>query len=221
MRLPLFPCLLAVTLVACSQADGPDDGDAAPADGGDTASEIDAPPAPQTESDEDRPGEGPAPEAEDAAGYSSRYTKLDLDSCEVLDQSDGEGSWINFRCRGLDGIPLFVSEGDGRFDLDAGTENENFATIGAFNDISETLEWRMRHGEPFAVIFRFRDVSLESGPRSVLAIERIGTRARPGCRVAQIAGDTPRANQRARQIADTKAAGFDCSQEPQFIGDAR
>ena len=218
MRLPLFLSAFAIVLAGCSaEQDASEDGAAS----NEEASQNEGGASPSPSADSENPEEGPAPEAEDANGFASSYTKLDLESCTVLDQSDGEGSWINFRCPGLDGIPLFVSEGDGRFDLDAGVKNENFATISAFNDITETLEWRMRQGKPFAVIFRYRDVSMESGPRSVLAIEKIGTRGKPGCRVAQIAGETPNANTRARQIADSLAGDFDCSQEPQYIGNAR
>jgi len=163
----------------------------------------------------------PPSQAASPDGYTSAYTTLDLDDCEVLDRSTDEGSWIDLRCPGLQGIPLFVSEGDGRFDVAAGVPGDSFATIMAFNDLDETVEWRMQDGEPFAVIFRYRDVSLESGPRTVLAIEKIGRPGAPGCRVAQIAGATPRANERARMIADQRAAGFDCSAEPYYVGDAR
>ena len=154
-------------------------------------------------------------------GYTSSYTKLDLDTCRVLDKSTGEGSWTEFRCEGLQDIPLFVSEGDGRFDVDAGIKNGDFATISAFNEIGDTIEWRLSNGKPFAVIFRYRDVSLESAPRSVLAVETVGRDGVPGCRVAQIDGSTSRANQRAREIADTEAINFDCGKEPRYIGDAR
>ena len=227
MRLPLSACLLAMALVACSQAGEPDDEVAASSDQSDTAS--DDAPQPEDELDGDAADDG-ANSAADKSGepavepdrmFASSYTPLDLENCRVIAQSRGEGSWIEFRCQGLDGIPLFVSEGDGRFDIDVGVENPGFATIGAFNDVGDKVEWRKRDGRPFAVIFRYIDVSLETPDRTVLAVEKIGTSGKPGCRVAQIAGEVPRANQRARQIADAKAAGFDCSQEPEYVGNAR
>ena len=222
MRLPLAASLLALTLAACSQGDGESDA-LTPAEEAEATSEAGATPSPEPEDPAEEPAPEPTATSADASddGYSSSYTKLDLENCRVLAQSRGEGSWIKFRCQGLQGLPLFVSEGDGRFDVDAGVENDGFATIGAFNDVGDTVEWRMEDGEPFAVIFRYRDVSMESGGRSVLAVEKIGRRGAPGCRVAQIAGNTPRANERAREIADSRAASFDCSQEPQYVGDAR
>jgi hypothetical protein len=114
-----------------------------------------------------------------------------------------------------------VSEGDLRFDIDAGVPNANFQTILAFNDIGDTVEWRLREGAPFATIIRYRDVSSESGPRSVPAVDKIGRPGAPGCRVAQIAGETADANVRARAIADREAADFDCGEEPRYIGNAR
>ena len=63
--------------------------------------------------------------------------------------------------------------------------------------------------------------SVRKTARSVLAVESIGSSDSPGCRIAQIGGGAGAANQRARGIADASAGEVDCSQEPQFIGDAR
>ncbi|MEL7691839.1 hypothetical protein [Citromicrobium bathyomarinum] len=214
MRLPLLALFATLAVAGCSSEPDPDGADGT-AD--DTSASHTASPAAQATGVEDTP-DG---ESSSGKGYTSSYTKLDLDKCRVLDKSTGEGSWIEFRCPGLQDIPLFVSEGDGRFDVDAGIKNGDFATISAFNEIGDTIEWRLRDGKPFAVIFRYRDVSMESAPRSVLAVETIGSDGVPGCRVAQIDGSTSSANQRAREIADSEAIGFDCGKEPQYIGDAR
>ena len=195
---------LVLALAACSQ--------------GDNAADTDAVPSPQPS---DGTVEKPDTPQQSDDGYTSAYTKLDLESCRVLDQSTDEGSWVELRCAGYEGIELFVSEGDLRFDVDAGVPNETFQTIMAFNELGETVEWRLREGEPFATIIRYRDVSMQGGERSVLAVDKIGTTGAPGCRVAQIAGDTPRANARARAVADADAATFDCAKEPRYIGDAR
>ena len=206
---------IILLLAACSPGSDSDSTDAPADDTG--ASQTASPAAPATGSDETSIGEQTRAEK----GYTSSYTKLDLDKCRVLDKSTGEGSWIEFRCEGLQDIPLFVSEGDGRFDVDAGIKNGDFATIGAFNELGDTIEWRLRDGKPFAVIFRYSDVTMGSGDRSVLAVETIGRDGVPGCRVAQIDGSTSRANRRAREIADTEAINFDCGKEPRYIGDAR
>ncbi|QYU68106.1 hypothetical protein J4558_25215 [Leptolyngbya sp. 15MV] len=152
----------------------------------------------------------------------SRYTRFDLAACELLREDREEGASADYRCPGLPGVPLLVQEGDGRFDLDAGIDDGGFQTIMAFNDIAETIEWRTRDGVPFAVIFRYLDRAMMDPGRTVLAVEKIGLPGQPGCRVAQIAGDTPQANERARALADRRVEPFRCgADEMVFIGAAR
>jgi len=212
MRLPLFICLATLAVAGCSSEPGTDSAAGQPG-----ASPTASPAAEATGSVETPAGE-PAPSDD---GFASAYTPLDLDDCDVLDRSIDEGNWVELRCAGYRGIPLFVSEGDLRFDVDAGVANENFQTVMAFNTLGDRVEWRLREGEPFATIIRYRDVGTPGTTRTILAVDRIGRPGAPGCRVAQIAGDTPGANRRARQIADAEAAAFDCAQEPRYIGDAR
>jgi hypothetical protein len=169
---------------------------------------------------------GPTKEqaAQDAAPlFASTYTDFDLEKCDVLSEEREEGSSATFQCHGFGKAAIFVQEGDGRFDLDAGVDDDGFQTISAFNDIGDTIEWRLEGGEPFAVIFRFKDVSLETGQagRTVLAVETVGRSGSPGCRVVQIAGNTPDANQKAREFADaTRKAEFSCPQQPEMVGQA-
>ena len=176
----------------------------------------------------DPSGVAPAPPARmiaDAAPVGnvrqrSVYGEFDLTVCTQLsEQEEGEGA--TWRCPGRDGVSLFVQSGDGRFDLDAGAENDKFQTVGAFNEIAETVEYRMANDEIVAVIFRYRDVSMQNSGRTVLAVEKVGTEAAPGCRVAQIGGGAVDANGQAQTIADRRAADFDCTQEPVYIGNAR
>jgi len=114
-----------------------------------------------------------------------------------------------------------VQSGDDRFDLDAGVENEAFQAVDAFNDLGDAVEWRLRDERPVAVIFRYIDATGEADGRTVLAVEKVGRPGDPGCRVAQISGDTPQANREARRIADERAADFDCAGEPEYIGSAQ
>lgn len=218
MARPYSIALLAI-LAACSQ-----EPDSPPAPERElsaaTAPEVDS--APSATSDETPDGADPEGSALATDGLVSRYTRFDLAACEILREERVEGSFADYRCPGLPGIPLLVQEGDGRFDLDAGTNDDAFQTIGAFNDIGDTVEWRMRDGAPFAVVFRFLDRAMIEPGRTVLAVEKVGTAGSPGCRVAQIAGDTPDANVRARALADRRAAGFRCgTDETLYIGRAR
>jgi hypothetical protein len=196
-----------MSLAACSQESAP-------------SAEASPEPTP-TVSPVAAPTASPTPE-DGADGVTSRYTRFDLAACEILEEEREEGSYADYRCPGLAGYPLPVQEGDGRFDLDAGTNDDAFQTIGAFNDIGPTIEWRMRDDEPFAVIFRFLDRAMMDPGRTVLAVEKVGRPGAPGCRVAQIAGNTPDANARARALADRETAGFRCGvDEPTIVGEAR
>ena len=148
----------------------------------------------------------------------SRYTTLDLNACQTLDSFQDGG---RYRCSGLKGLPVFVSEGDLRFDVDYGAPNESFDGFAAFNDIGKTIEWRLRDGKPFAAILRYTlDVSGNDGEMrkgSVLQISKIGTKERPGCAVAYVdAVANKDANVLARQTADARVAGFHCGTDAPF-----
>lgn len=208
MNRPLSPALcVSLALAACSQQ---------PAPSAEPSPEPTPAVSPLPES-----ATSPTPEAS-AGGVTSRYTRFDLAACEILEEEREEGSYADYRCPGLAGYPLPVQEGDGRFDLDAGVNDDAFQTLGAFNDIGPTIEWRIRDGEPFAVIFRFLDRAMMDPGRTVLAVEKVGRPGAPGCRVAQIAGDTPDANARARALTDRMTASFRCGvDEPVIVGEAR
>lgn len=161
---------------------------------------------------------GPIPEP---AGFASTYTDFALENCEVLEENREEGSSADYRCPGFGDVTLFVQEGDGRFDLDAGIDDDGFQTLSAFNDIGDTIEWRLESGRPAAVIFRYLYATRQAGGRSVIAVETVGGDAGPGCRVAHVAGDTPDANNRARELADAALAdGFICPETPELVGNA-
>lgn len=222
MRVTICLSLAALALVACNSGEETSDrvADEETVDAGDTSiSAADADEAPEPTATEAEP-DSDAPDLSADERFTSQYITFDLDNCRMLSsQEEGEGA--TFRCSGYQNIPLFVQAGDGRFDVDAGVENDRFQTIGSFNEIAPRMEIRMDRDKPFAVIFRYRDVSMQSNNRTVLAVEKIGRRGSPGCRVGQIGGGFAAANVRAREIADTQAGDFDCSGEPQYLGDSR
>ena len=73
----------------------------------------------------------------------SVYTPLDLDRCTVLSRVE-EGESVAWRCPGFAGVPLFVLSGDGRFDLDAGIDNEMWESPEQFSGLPARVEWRLR-----------------------------------------------------------------------------
>ena len=142
--------------------------------------------------------------------FASAYTKLDLASCKITHQEE-EGESISWQCPGYKGVPLFVHAGDGRFDINAGVDNDSaWSTLMAFNEPGKTVEWRLLNGKPHAIIYRLHDVAPETPKRSVLFVEAIGMDRQPGCVVAQIAGDTPNANEVARRHANDLFENISC-----------
>ena len=159
-----------------------------------------------------------------AASITSVYTKINLETCPVLEGPSDEGtfggSWL---CRGHEGIPVYVAEGDLRmfvsFGPDAANEPAAQQTLPQFNTINETLEWRLRDGKPFATILRWFPSNAEgNGSGSVLIVSQY----LPGGDTCQIARIDARANKNAnvmaRQAADTLAGRVSCSDGPQVIG---
>ncbi len=147
----------------------------------------------------------------------SAYTDLDTDNCEILSQVE-EGESISWRCPGFRTFPVYVNAGDGRFDVDAGLDDESFDTIGQFNAPGPRVEWRLRDQAPFAIIYRLREVALDARG-STLFVETIGTAGVPGCTVATVAGEVPDANQMARDLADALAPNFRCGvNQPARVG---
>lgn len=131
----------------------------------------------------------------------SAYTSLDLDRCKQLDHGETPES-TEWRCSGYRGVPLFVQNGDERYDVDAGVEDEDALWAHTFDYPGKTVEWRIAGGKPFAIIYRLRSANPERPRTTVLAVELVGMRGHPGCRVATIPGSTRNANQQARSAAD-------------------
>lgn len=152
-----------------------------------------------------------------AAEISSVYTKLDLDKCKLVASSDKEGSWAEWQCKGHEGMRVRVAEGDLRYFVSYGPNADKqkaaSQTLGPFNTIHHTLEWRVekRNGKwiPYATILRYFWSSDGRKGQTLVVTKLDGNEA---CHVAHIrAGANPQANVQARRIADNKARGFDCS----------
>jgi hypothetical protein len=136
-----------------------------------------------------------------APKVTSVYTGLDLDHCTRLDRGETPES-TQWRCSGHRGVALFVQNGDDRYDVDAGAEDEDALWAATFDYPGRTVEWRLSGGKPFAIIYRLESANPERPRTTVLVVETIGSRGRPGCRVAMIPGSTRNANEQARSAAD-------------------
>ncbi|WP_420454812.1 hypothetical protein [Rubrivirga sp.] len=147
------------------------------------------------------------------AGGDVRSAYTEIAACETIETSDESGGFVQ-RCSGYRGTPLYISRGDLRYDVDVGVRNDTWETPGGFNDLGETVEWRLRDGRPFAAIVRY-EVEGPGGTaaerRSDLAVVKVGREGAPGCLVGYVPADaSPDQNTAARRLADRRAASFEC-----------
>ncbi len=148
------------------------------------------------------------------------YTRLDLDACTLVERVE-EGDSATWTCPGHGDTALVVMTGDGRMDIDAGRDNRTFESLSAFNDIGDTVEWRLDDaGKAYAIVYRLRTATPEVKPRSVLFVETVPGIGKPGCLLARIEGSVPQANIRARKAADAAADGVVCGKvAPLLLGE--
>jgi len=159
------------------------------------------------------------------SGFDSTYTKIQLQNCDQVETASKEGTFGGaWTCPGYRGQPVYVAEGDLRmfvsFGPFAADEPAATQTLPNFNTVNETLEWRLRNGEAVATILRwFPSLNDGASTGSVLIV----TQLRPGggtCQIARVDAQANRnANAMARRAADALAGQFDCSKEPQILGD--
>ncbi|MCB9992404.1 MAG: hypothetical protein H6873_01975 [Hyphomicrobiaceae bacterium] len=156
-----------------------------------------------------------------AQSIDSAYTSINLDECQTVppsafgDTSEDSAYWA---CVGYNNSLVLVSEGDLRMFVSYGDSAINetawHQTLPAFNELNDTLEWRLKKVDgnwvPFATIVRyFTDAGDGSEKGEILVV----TRLEPGntCHVAYVdAKLTPDANVVARQFADQFAPTFNC-----------
>lgn len=136
---------------------------------------------------------------------SSAYSRVDLAKCRALPGDTENGTSMRWRCPGYRGLPLYVEFGDERYDLDGGTFDHDGFWSASFDELPRTVEWRLKDGRPFAIIYRLTVANAGVPKTSRLIVESVGDPRRPtdrfGCRIAEIAGSTPGANGAARAAA--------------------
>ncbi len=157
----------------------------------------------------------------------SLYTTIDLKSCTQTQRHRDGGAWL---CKGLEGYPIYVAEGDLRMFVSVGKRPEKrkaaTQTLGPFNSLFKgnasraTLEWRFvkRNGKvvPYATIQRFFTQN-DDGKGEVLVVTKVTDKE--DCHVAHIdALANPQAIALARKVADEEARKFDCRNDPKRVG---
>ncbi len=164
-----------------------------------------------------------------AMANDSAYTKLNLEKdCSFHSEYEAGGSAV---CNGYKGYPVHFSEGDlrqmVRFGHIANLEGQ-WESFGQFNQVNETIEWRLRNGIPFAAILRW--FIENSGPDGVpakkylgqvLVVSKVATPGDPhSCVVGYVdARANKNANVLARNVADQVTDDFVCGRDtPKYRG---
>jgi hypothetical protein len=156
-----------------------------------------------------------------AQSAESAYTDLDMDACTVVKEYE-EGGGVDLECPGYGDVPVFLTEGDLRFDADFGVKNEYWQSYGPFNHPHDVIEWRLHDGLPFATILRFHlDTGMtgtDADRTQVLLVSKVGTESEPGCAIGSVDAAVEQANGVARGVA-ANAAQFECGTDsPVAVG---
>ena len=159
----------------------------------------------------------------------SAYTKFDFDkSCKVYKEYE---LGVSAKCEGYKGYPVYFEEGDLRQSLRFGhvrQDERQWESFASFNQINDTIEWRLDKGKPFATVLRWfiQGYDPETGDitkkdTQILVVSTVGATANPvSCVVGYVnASANKNANLLARQIADQLAPDFKCGSDmPKFHG---
>jgi hypothetical protein len=92
-------------------------------------------------------------------------------------------------------------------------------TFSGFNSVGNKIEWRLKDGKPIASVLRWK-VSYDSEDSSKLKDWLVVTKVGGGqsCHMGYVEGSYPKANEKARWLADTAAENFNCKMgQPKFF----
>lgn len=194
-----------LALVACRQADAPNEPANAMENGPETKAEEGQIPAPVAPSSA---AAGPAD-----SGRVSQYSALNASGCRLVEESD-EGPYWRRRCPGVGGYAVDHTESDLRQGLavipasigkPTSLELSSKVAKGAFNTLGNQIEWRGSAGKaPDALILRVKVANGDgTADRSLLAVAKL---APTPCLIGVVEPGAKQ-NVRARALAD---AGGTC-----------
>jgi hypothetical protein len=183
-------------------------------------------------------GTASAASASEKARIKSRFTTIELKTCEAGKNDDQGGTWT---CKGLNGYPVFVAQGNYHlrqfisFGSDGKSRRAATQTLKSINTLfgdgmkRATIEWRFRRADgrdvPYATIVRLytaqADAELQHGVKvqgEVLVVTKVTPTE--ACQLALIdARANPDAIMLARSAADELSAAFDCkADQPRVVG---
>jgi hypothetical protein len=155
------------------------------------------------------------------AGFDSAYTDLKFDDssqCTNLTPAPVEGEPNDgavYECKGFEKYVVSFSEGDLRSTVSFGTHSGDHCaasqTFGGFNGVGNRIEWRLKDGKPIATILRWTvsyDPEESSKTKTWLVVTKLEDNN--SCHMGYVEGSYPKANEKARWLADTAATAFTC-----------
>lgn len=158
-----------------------------------------------------------------ASAAESAYTGFNTKKCRHTAGKEAEdyGEW---RCKGFDGIPVYMSAGDQRiyvsYGRNAKRELAASQTLASFNGEGDRIEWRLENGRPFATIMRWSTTRTDEKGNPLRGSTLVVTRLGGGgvCHVGYVDGRANKnANELARKIADEHARSFDCKKDKPIV----
>jgi hypothetical protein len=152
------------------------------------------------------------------AGYDSAYTDFDLKTCREIapGAAEGEGDFSpTYECDGFQNWSVSFIEDDLRSLVAFGKDSEKHCafhqTFSGFNSVGNKIEWRLKDQKPIATIFRWSvsyDPEDSTKQKSWLVVTKLADNN--SCHMGYVEGAYPKANEKARWLADTAAEVFDC-----------
>ena len=152
------------------------------------------------------------------AGYDSAYTDFVLDTCKQIEPgaAEGEGAFSpTYECKGYKGLAVTFVEDDLRSVVAYGRDGRNHCamhqTFSGFNSVGNKVEWRLKDGKAIATILRWKvayDAEDSTKTKDWLVVTKLAEGQ--SCHVGYVEGSYPKANEKARWLADTAAEVFSC-----------
>jgi hypothetical protein len=155
------------------------------------------------------------------AGYDSAYTTLAFDDpkrCNDLTEKAVEGEpndSVELVCEGYGDYKVNFAEGDLRSSVgyakNPAKECFRWQSFAGFNAAGKTVEWRLKDGDPIATILRWTvsyDPNDSTKTKDWLVVSKLSDNG--SCHMGYVEGGYPKANEKARWLADTAAEAFIC-----------
>jgi hypothetical protein len=159
------------------------------------------------------------------AANDSAYSDFNPDACKVVEPAaiEGEGAYgPTVECKGYKDIAVTFAEDDLRSFVAFGRNGSKHCafrqTFSGFNSVGSRIEWRLRDSKAIAAILRWK-VSFDPEDSTKIKDWLVVTKLDDGesCQIGYVDGAYPKANEKARWLADTSAETFSCKVDKPVI----